>query len=79
MPFLTTISLDLIYGPGSDPLRSRRPTSALLASSRIHLSCYELERSRGALHPSWGDDRPAGPTRMEDYFERVVTTLTGAC
>ena len=57
-----------------------RPISAdALALEPEHLSCYELEAKPGTRFThAWGDELGRQADAMEDYFERVVATLTGA-
>src|SRR5260221_6012 len=44
-----------------------------------HLSCYELEAKPGTRFThAWGEELGRQADAMEDYFERVVATLTGA-
>src|SRR5204863_9859778 len=44
-----------------------------------HLSCYELEAKPGTRFThAWGEELVRQADAMEDYFERVVSTLTGA-
>src|SRR5205823_6986866 len=44
-----------------------------------HLSCYELEAKPGTRFThAWGEELARQADAMEDYFERVVATLTGA-
>src|SRR5581483_5217313 len=44
-----------------------------------HLSCYELEAKPGTRFThAWGEELRRQADAMEDYFERVVATLTGA-
>src|SRR5439155_3301302 len=50
-----------------------------LALEPEHLSCYELEAKPGTRFThAWGDELGRQADAMEDYFERVVATLTGA-
>jgi oxygen-independent coproporphyrinogen-3 oxidase len=74
------ISLDLIYGiPGQEPAELERDLAEAMALEPEHLSAYELEAKPGTrfTHAHGAElDRQAGA--MEDYFERVVETLTGA-
>ena len=74
------ISLDLIYGiPGQEPSDLERDLAEALALEPEHLSCYELEAKPGTRFThAWGDELVRQADAMEDYFERVVETLTGA-
>ncbi|HEY2373077.1 MAG TPA: radical SAM family heme chaperone HemW [Gaiellaceae bacterium] len=74
------ISLDLIYGiPGQKPSDLEADLGDALALEPEHLSCYELEAKPGTRFThAWGDELRRQADAMEDYFERVVTTLTGA-
>jgi len=74
------ISLDLIYGiPGQSPAGLAADLGDALALEPEHLSCYELEAKPGTRFThTWGDELRRQADAMEDYFERVVSTLTGA-
>jgi oxygen-independent coproporphyrinogen-3 oxidase len=74
------ISLDLIYGiPGQSPADLAADLGEALALEPQHLSCYELEAKPGTRFThAWGEELGRQADAMEDYFERVVTTLTGA-
>jgi len=74
------ISLDLIYGiPGQKPSDLDSDLGNALALEPEHLSCYELEAKPGTRFThAWGDELRWQADAMEDYFERVVGTLTGA-
>src|SRR5204862_1272131 len=74
------ISLDLIYGiPGQSPADLAADLADALALEPEHLSCYELEAKPGTRFThAWGAELGRQADAMEDYFERVVTTLTGA-
>jgi putative oxygen-independent coproporphyrinogen III oxidase len=74
------ISLDLIYGiPGQSPAGLQADLGDALALEPEHLSCYELEAKPGTRFThAWGDELRRQADAMEDYFERVVGTLTGA-
>src|SRR6266446_1701671 len=74
------ISLDLIYGiPGQSASDLAADLDDALALEPEHLSCYELEAKPGTRFThAWGDELGRQADAMEDYFERVVTTLTGA-
>ena len=72
------LSLDLIYGiPGQSVADLEADLAAALALEPEHLSCYELEAKPGTrftIHH--GDELARQAEAMEDYFERVVATLT---
>ena len=74
------ISLDLIYGiPGQSAADLERDLEQALALEPEHLSCYELEAKPGTRFAhTFGDELVRQREAMEDYFERVVETLTGA-
>jgi oxygen-independent coproporphyrinogen-3 oxidase len=74
------ISLDLIYGiPGQGSADLERDLAEALALEPEHLSCYELEAKPGTRFThAHGDELIRQAEAMEDYFERVVETLTGA-
>jgi oxygen-independent coproporphyrinogen-3 oxidase len=74
------ISLDLIYGiPGQKPSDLDADLGDALALEPEHLSCYELEAKPGTRFThAWGEELRRQADAMEDYFERVVGTLTGA-
>jgi oxygen-independent coproporphyrinogen-3 oxidase len=74
------ISLDLIYGiPGQSPADLEADLGEALALEPEHLSCYELEAKPGTRFThAWGEELGRQADAMEDYFERVVATLTGA-
>jgi oxygen-independent coproporphyrinogen-3 oxidase len=74
------ISLDLIYGiPGQSPSDLEADLDDALALAPEHLSCYELEAKPGTRFThAWGTELARQADAMEDYFERVVTRLTGA-
>jgi len=74
------LSLDLIYGiPGQTVRDLESDLAAALALEPDHLSCYELEAKPGTRFThAWGDELALQAEAMEDYFERVVGTLTGA-
>jgi oxygen-independent coproporphyrinogen-3 oxidase len=77
---IDNISLDLIYGiPGEEPSDLDRDLREALALDPEHLSCYELEAKPGTRFThAWGEELAAQAEAMEDYFERVVRTLTAA-
>jgi putative oxygen-independent coproporphyrinogen III oxidase len=74
------ISLDLIYGiPGQSSADLASDLGDALALEPEHLSCYELEAKPGTRFThAWGEELGRQADAMEDYFERVVATLTGA-
>jgi putative oxygen-independent coproporphyrinogen III oxidase len=74
------ISLDLIYGiPGESAADLAADLDDALALEPEHVSCYELEAKPGTRFThAWGDELARQADAMEDYFERVVATLTGA-
>ena len=74
------ISLDLIYGiPGQSAADLAADLDDALALEPEHLSCYELEAKPGTRFThAWGTELARQADAMEDYFERVVTSLTGA-
>jgi putative oxygen-independent coproporphyrinogen III oxidase len=74
------ISLDLIYGiPGQSASDLDADLGDALALEPEHLSCYELEAKPGTRFThTWGKELARQADAMEDYFERVVATLTGA-
>jgi oxygen-independent coproporphyrinogen-3 oxidase len=74
------ISLDLIYGiPGQSTSDLEADLGEALALEPEHLSCYELEAKPGTRFThAWGDDLRRQADAMEDYFERVISRLTGA-
>jgi oxygen-independent coproporphyrinogen-3 oxidase len=73
------VSLDLIYGipgQGVDDLESDLAEAVELAPE--HVSAYELEAKPGTRFThAHGVELERQADAMEDYFERVVTTLTG--
>jgi oxygen-independent coproporphyrinogen-3 oxidase len=74
------LSLDLIYGiPGQTVADLEGDLADALALEPEHLSCYELEAKPGTRFThAWGDELARQAEAMEDYFERVVSTLSGA-
>jgi oxygen-independent coproporphyrinogen-3 oxidase len=74
------LSLDLIYGiPGQTPAHLAADLAYALALQPEHISAYELEAKPGTRFTIFhGDELARQGEQMEDYFERVVETLTGA-
>jgi putative oxygen-independent coproporphyrinogen III oxidase len=74
------ISLDLIYGiPGQSVDDLERDLDDALALAPEHVSAYELEAKPGTRFThAHGAELERQAEAMEDYFERVVETLTGA-
>ncbi len=74
------ISLDLLYGvPGQSASDLDADLADALALEPEHLSSYELEAKPGTRFThAHGDELRRQAEAMEDYFERVVETLTGA-
>jgi oxygen-independent coproporphyrinogen-3 oxidase len=74
------ISLDLIYGiPGQTTSDLEADLGDALALEPEHLSCYELEAKPGTRFThAWRAELERQADAMEDYFERVVATLTSA-
>ncbi len=74
------LSLDLIYGiPGQTPADLAVDLAHAIALNPEHISAYELEAKPGTRFTiAHGAELEVQAERMEDYFERVVTALTGA-
>jgi oxygen-independent coproporphyrinogen-3 oxidase len=74
------VSLDLIYGvPGQSTADLERDLAEALALGPEHVSAYELEAKPGTRFThAHGEELERQAEAMEDYFERVVETLTGA-
>jgi oxygen-independent coproporphyrinogen-3 oxidase len=74
------LSLDLIYGiPGQTPAELAADLARAIALGPEHISAYELEAKPGTRFTiAHGAELERQAERMEDYFERVVATLTGA-
>jgi oxygen-independent coproporphyrinogen-3 oxidase len=74
------LSLDLIYGiPGQSVADLEADLADALELAPDHLSCYELEAKPGTRFTRrWGDELVHQAQAMEDYFERVVATLTAS-
>ena len=74
------VSLDLIYGiPGQSGADLERDLAEAIALEPEHLSCYELEAKPGTRFThAHGAELERQADAMEDYFERVVESLTGA-
>jgi putative oxygen-independent coproporphyrinogen III oxidase len=73
------VSLDLIYGiPGQSTDDLMRDLAEAIALAPEHVSAYELEAKPGTRFThAHGDELERQAEAMEDYFERVVTTLMG--
>ena len=74
------LSLDLIYGiPGQTPEQLAADLARAIALGPEHISAYELEAKPGTRFTiAHGAELERQAERMEDYFERVVDTLTAA-
>jgi putative oxygen-independent coproporphyrinogen III oxidase len=74
------LSLDLIYGiPGQTTAHLAADLAQALALGPDHISAYELEAKPGTRFTiTHGTELERQAERMEDYFERVVSTLTGS-
>jgi oxygen-independent coproporphyrinogen-3 oxidase len=74
------LSLDLIYGiPGQTPAHLAADLATALALEPEHISAYELEAKPGTRFTiRHGAELARQAEAMEDYFERVVETLTRA-
>jgi len=74
------LSLDLIYGiPGQTVADLEADLAAAIELGPEHLSCYELEAKPGTRFThAHADELARQGEAMEDYFERVVATLTTA-
>jgi oxygen-independent coproporphyrinogen-3 oxidase len=74
------LSLDLVYGiPGQTPEELAADLAQAIALGPDHISAYELEAKPGTRFTiAHGGELARQAERMEDYFERVVTTLTAA-
>jgi len=74
------LSLDLIYGiPGQTPEQLAADLDHAIALGPDHISAYELEAKPGTRFTiAHGAELERQAERMEDYFERVVATLTRA-
>jgi putative oxygen-independent coproporphyrinogen III oxidase len=74
------LSLDLIYGiPGQTPAELAADLAHAIALGPEHVSAYELEAKPGTRFTlAHGAELERQAEQMEDYFERVVATLTGA-
>ena len=74
------LSLDLLYGiPGQSAADLDRDLAEALALEPEHLSCYELEAKPGTRFTHvHGAELARQADAMEDYFERVVDTLSRA-
>jgi putative oxygen-independent coproporphyrinogen III oxidase len=74
------LSLDLIYGiPGQTPQQLAADLAHAIALGPEHISAYELEAKPGTRFTvAHGAELERQAEQMEDYFERVVGTLTAA-
>ena len=74
------VSLDLIYGiPGQSRADLERDLAEAIALEPEHVSAYELEAKPGTRFTrAHGAELERQAEALEDYFERVVSTLTGA-
>jgi len=74
------VSLDLIYGiPGQTRDDLERDLAEALALKPEHLSAYELEAKPGARFThAHGAELERQAEALEDFFERVVATMTQA-
>jgi oxygen-independent coproporphyrinogen III oxidase len=74
------LSLDLIYGiPDQTPKQLAADLAQAIALGPEHISAYELEAKPGTRFTvGHGAELERQAEQMEDYFERVVETLTGA-
>jgi oxygen-independent coproporphyrinogen-3 oxidase len=74
------LSLDLIYGiPGQTPEELAADLAHAIELGPEHISAYELEANPGTRFTiTHGAELARQAERMEDYFERVVATLTEA-
>ena len=74
------LSLDLIYGiPGQTRAELADDLERAIALGPEHISAYELEAKHGTRFTiAHGAELERQAEQMEDYFERVVATLTGA-
>jgi oxygen-independent coproporphyrinogen-3 oxidase len=74
------LSLDLIYGiPGQTPDQLAADLAQAIALGPEHISAYELEAKPGTRFTvAHGAELERQAEQMEDYFERVVETLTAA-
>jgi oxygen-independent coproporphyrinogen III oxidase len=73
------LSLDVIYGiPGQTVGDLEADLADAVALEPDHLSCYELEAKPGTRFThAWAEELERQAEAMEDYFERVVSSLTG--
>jgi len=74
------LSLDLLYGiPGQSPAQLADDLARAVELDPEHISAYELEAKPGTRFTiAHGAELDRQAEQMEDYFERVVATLTGA-
>jgi oxygen-independent coproporphyrinogen-3 oxidase len=74
------LSLDLVYGiPGQTPEELAADLAQAIALGPDHISAYELEAKPGTRFTvAHGAELERQAEQMEDYFERVESTLTDA-
>jgi oxygen-independent coproporphyrinogen-3 oxidase len=74
------LSLDLVYGiPDQTPEQLAADLAQAVALGPEHVSAYELEAKPGTRFTiAHGAELERQAEQMEDYFERVVATLTAA-
>jgi oxygen-independent coproporphyrinogen III oxidase len=74
------LSLDLTYGiPGQTPEQLAADLARAIALGPEHVSAYELEAKPGTRFTiAHGAELERQAEQMEDYFERVVASLTAA-
>jgi oxygen-independent coproporphyrinogen-3 oxidase len=74
------LSLDLIYGiPGQTPEQLAADLAHAIALGPEHISAYEIEAKPGTRFTvAHAAELERQAEQMEDYFERVVASLTGA-
>ena len=74
------LSLDLIYGiPGQTPAELAADLAHAINLCPEHISAYELEAKPGTRFTiAHGAELERQAEQLEDYFERVVATLTAA-
>jgi oxygen-independent coproporphyrinogen-3 oxidase len=74
------LSLDLVYGiPGQTAVDLEHDLAEAVALGPEHISAYELEAKPGTRFThAHGEELARQADAMEDYFERVVDSLTAA-